>query len=92
MSAFAPLLEDKRTSNAPNPSFRIYVGVDAPPTASMCQSEVFEHHWQRTQLINAVLGHLTEYGWIAPKGPSHVADDLPLNCHPAAVRVSSQLP
>ncbi|MGY3423350.1 transposase [Bradyrhizobium sp. F1.13.4] len=28
---------------------------------------------QRTQLINAVRGHLTEYGWIAPKGPSHVA-------------------
>jgi len=28
---------------------------------------------QRTQLINAILGHLTEYGWIAPKGPSHVA-------------------
>jgi transposase len=23
---------------------------------------------QRTQLINAVRGHLTEYGWIAPKG------------------------
>ena len=29
---------------------------------------------QRTQLINAVRGHLTEYGWIAPKGPSHVAE------------------
>jgi transposase len=28
---------------------------------------------QRTQLINAVRGHLTEYGWIAPKGPSHMA-------------------
>ena len=28
---------------------------------------------QRTQLINAIRGHLTEYGWIAPKGPSHVA-------------------
>jgi transposase len=27
---------------------------------------------QRTQLINAIRGHLTEYGWIAPKGPSHV--------------------
>jgi transposase len=23
---------------------------------------------QRTQLINAIRGHLTEYGWIAPKG------------------------
>lgn len=28
---------------------------------------------QRTQLINAIRGHLTEYGWIVPKGPSHVA-------------------
>jgi transposase len=28
---------------------------------------------QRTQLVNAIRGHLTEYGWIAPKGPSHVA-------------------
>jgi transposase len=28
---------------------------------------------QRTQLINAIRGHLTEYGWIAPKGPAHVA-------------------
>src|SRR5215468_10848952 len=27
---------------------------------------------QRTQIINAIRGHLTEYGWIAPKGPSHV--------------------
>lgn len=28
---------------------------------------------QRTQLINAIRSHLAEYGWIAPKGPSHVA-------------------
>lgn len=28
---------------------------------------------QRTQLINAIRGHLTEYGWIVPKGPSHIA-------------------
>lgn len=28
---------------------------------------------QRTQLINALRGHLTEYGWVAPKGPSHMA-------------------
>jgi transposase len=28
---------------------------------------------QRTQLIIAIRGHLTEHGWIAPKGPSHVA-------------------
>lgn len=28
---------------------------------------------QRTQLINAIRGHLTEYGWVAPKGPTHIA-------------------
>jgi transposase len=28
---------------------------------------------QRTQLIKAIRGHLTEYGWVAPKGPSHIA-------------------
>ena len=28
---------------------------------------------QRTQSINAIRGHLTEYGWVAPKGPSHMA-------------------
>jgi transposase len=28
---------------------------------------------QRTQTINALRGHLAEYGWVAPKGPSHVA-------------------
>jgi transposase len=27
---------------------------------------------QRTQLINAIRGHLSEYGLIAPQGPSHV--------------------
>ena len=28
---------------------------------------------RRTQLINAIRGHLAEYGWIASMGPSHVA-------------------
>jgi transposase len=28
---------------------------------------------QRTQLINAVRGHMAEFGWIAPKGRSHGA-------------------
>lgn len=28
---------------------------------------------QRTQLINAIRGHLAEFGWVAPKGPSHVS-------------------
>ncbi len=27
----------------------------------------------RTQLINAIRGHLTEYGWVAPKDRSYVA-------------------
>jgi transposase len=28
---------------------------------------------QRTQIINALRGHMAEHGWIAPKGPSHIA-------------------
>lgn len=28
---------------------------------------------QRTQLANAIRGHLTEYGWVAPKGAFHLA-------------------
>jgi transposase len=28
---------------------------------------------QRTQLSNAIRGHLTEYGWVAPQGRSYVA-------------------
>jgi transposase len=28
---------------------------------------------QRTQIINALRGHLAEYGLIAPQGPSHIA-------------------
>jgi transposase len=27
---------------------------------------------QRTQIINALRGHMAEHGWVAPKGPSHV--------------------
>lgn len=27
---------------------------------------------QRTQLVNAMRGHLTEYGWVAPKGRAYV--------------------
>ena len=26
---------------------------------------------QRTELINTIRGHLTGFGWVAPKGPSH---------------------
>nr|WP_308462145.1 transposase [Sphingomonas citri] len=28
---------------------------------------------QRTQLGNAIRGHLAEYGWVAPKGTAHLA-------------------
>jgi transposase len=28
---------------------------------------------QRTQTINSIRGHMAEYGWVAPKGPSWVA-------------------
>ena len=28
---------------------------------------------QRTQLGNAIRGHLAEYGWVAPKGAAHLA-------------------
>jgi transposase len=40
---------------------------------------------QRTQCINALRGHLTEFGWIAPKGTTHVATLIDQvenpNCH-----------
>jgi len=46
---------------------------------------------QRTQLINAIRGHLSEYGLIAPQGPSHVerliaAIEDPASAVPKAVR------
>ena len=28
---------------------------------------------QRTQLIYALLGHLAEYGWVAPRGTAHIS-------------------
>jgi transposase len=28
---------------------------------------------QRTQLVNAIRGHLAEYGWVAPRGKAHMA-------------------
>ncbi|EHJ59840.1 IS110 family transposase [Novosphingobium pentaromativorans] len=28
---------------------------------------------QRTQLVNAIRGHLVEYGWVAPRGKAHMA-------------------
>ncbi|WP_062234760.1 IS110 family transposase [Aureimonas sp. N4] len=47
---------------------------------------------QRTQLINAIRGHLTEYGWVAPKGPAYVSmlgdlleDEMGASLPPAAL-------
>jgi len=46
---------------------------------------------QRTQLINAIRGHMTEYGWVAPKGPAYVSmlgdlleDEMGASLPPAA--------
>ena len=46
---------------------------------------------QRTQTINAIRGHLAEYGWVAPRGPSWVTmlselvdDELGTSLPPAA--------
>ena len=33
---------------------RIYDGVDAPPTASMCQSGVFEHHLREASVSEVI--------------------------------------
>ncbi len=32
---------------------------------------------QRTELINTIRGHLTGFGWVAPKGPSHFNVRIP---------------
>ena len=53
MSAFALLLGDKRTSSAPA-NFLIYDGVDAPPTASMCQSGGIEHHLREASVSKVI--------------------------------------
>jgi transposase len=46
---------------------------------------------QRTQIINALRGHLSEYGLIAPQGPSHMQRLIgqiedPASCLPEAAR------
>ena len=49
---------------------------------------------QRTQIINAIQGHLTEYGWVEPKGPSHVAvleEEEMANSLPEAARAMFRL-
>jgi len=47
-----------------------------PPTASMCQGWVCEDHIggrRRAQAINALRGHLGEFGQIVPQGASNAA-------------------
>jgi transposase len=34
---------------------------------------------QRTQCINALRGHLAEYGHVVPQGPAHVDSLVPLH-------------
>lgn len=55
---------------------------------------------QRTQIINAIRGHLAEHGMIAPRGPAHVArllaiiaegTDLPLEARPPLEALASGL-
>jgi transposase len=45
---------------------------------------------QRTQIINALRGHMAEHGWVAPKGPSHLARLAELLEDEAAVPVSAR--
>ena len=40
---------------------------------------------QRTQIVNAIRGHMTEYGWIAPKGLAHMDTLAALLADPSAV-------
>src|ERR1700740_371490 len=54
MSAFAPLSALYRTSNVLDLRAAIYDGVDAPPTASMCQSGVVEHHLREASVSKVI--------------------------------------
>ena len=55
---------------------------------------------QRTQCINALRGHLTEYGWVVPKGATHVptlgivgdAQGRTSECHCAVLARQSSSP
>ena len=51
---------------------------------------------QRTQCVNALRGHLLEYGYVFPQGISHVADVVaaiedPQSCLPESMRTILQL-
>jgi transposase len=45
---------------------------------------------QRTQIINALRGHMGEHGWVAPKGPGHIARLAELLEDEAAVPASAR--
>jgi transposase len=47
---------------------------------------------QKTQIINALRGHLAEYGLVAPKGPAHVARLLSLIEDPASLPAEARTP
>jgi transposase len=40
---------------------------------------------QRTQIINALRGHMAEYGWVAPQGPAHIDGLVELIADPASL-------
>jgi transposase len=45
---------------------------------------------ERTQIINALRGHMAEHGWVAPKGPSHIARQTELLEDEAAVPAAAR--
>jgi transposase len=45
---------------------------------------------QRTQIINALRGHMAEHGWVAPKGPSHIVKLAELLENEAAVPAAAR--
>jgi transposase len=47
---------------------------------------------QRTQIINALRGHLAEYGVVVAKGPAHVARLLSLIDAPSSLPLEARLP
>ena len=65
---------------AQRPSMRLAVKTEEQQAAGMVFRTRDLLVRQRTQLINAIRGHLTEYGWMAPKGPSH------MRCSPTCSR------
>jgi transposase len=40
---------------------------------------------QRTQIINALRGHMAEYGWVAPQGPAHMDSLVEIIVDPASL-------